>query len=175
LRQAWRRRAGRTLTVEGYPETGGIRAAVATTAEDLYQRLGVDQRPLLRDLLLRLVVLVPDGEPSRSPVPRRQVAPGAQVDAMLERLIDGRVALWDGRTGELVYALPVAPPGTATFPGFLADGHTVQVVSTDGVVQAWDSDPKSWLAAACRIAGRELTRAEWAETVGGRPYRPGCA
>ena len=36
LRQTWERREGPTLTVEGYRATGGIRDAVAQSAEDLY-------------------------------------------------------------------------------------------------------------------------------------------
>ena len=38
LRQTWERREGRTLTVEAYRETGGIRGAVARTAEKVYSR-----------------------------------------------------------------------------------------------------------------------------------------
>ena len=74
LRQTWRRREGRTLTVAGYRDAGGIREAVANTAEELYEDVPPGQRPLLRDLLLRLVAPTADGEPSRSRVPRRLVA-----------------------------------------------------------------------------------------------------
>ena len=55
LRQTWERREGNTLTVEGYRESGGVREAVARSAEELYERVPAAQRPALRDLLLRLV------------------------------------------------------------------------------------------------------------------------
>ena len=38
LRQTWERREGRTLTVAGYRATGGIRGAVAQSAEEVYER-----------------------------------------------------------------------------------------------------------------------------------------
>ena len=55
LRETWLRREGRTLTVAGYQASGGIRGAVAQSAESLYGELEPDQRRSLHDLLLRLV------------------------------------------------------------------------------------------------------------------------
>ena len=39
LRRTWERREGRTLTVDGYRSTGGIRGSVAQSAEHLYESL----------------------------------------------------------------------------------------------------------------------------------------
>ncbi len=78
LRQTWQEREGRTLTVAGYRKTGGIRGAVAHTAEEVYQRLPDEQRRLLRDLVLRLVAPDPNGaagprpRPPAHPDPRRR-------------------------------------------------------------------------------------------------------
>jgi hypothetical protein len=39
----------------------------------------------------------------------------------------------------------------------------------------WDLDPESWVAGACRVAGRNLTREEWASNIGNlAPYRATC-
>jgi DNA-binding SARP family transcriptional activator/WD40 repeat protein/energy-coupling factor transporter ATP-binding protein EcfA2 len=38
----------------------------------------------------------------------------------------------------------------------------------------WDADPADWAATACRIAGRNLTRAEWGQYFRGRPYHVTC-
>ena len=38
LRETWAHREGRTLTVEGYRATGGIRGAVARTADEVWDR-----------------------------------------------------------------------------------------------------------------------------------------
>ena len=56
LRETWLRHEGRTLTVAGYQASGGVRGAVAQSAEALYGGLGEDERTQLRDLVLRLVV-----------------------------------------------------------------------------------------------------------------------
>ncbi len=38
----------------------------------------------------------------------------------------------------------------------------------------WDVAPDHWDATACRIAGRNLTRAEWNQYLPGRPYQATC-
>jgi hypothetical protein len=50
---------------------------------------------------------------------------------------------------------------------------TQEVGPTLGPV-LWDADPADWAATACRIAGRNLTRAEWDQYFHGRPYRVTC-
>ena len=45
------------------------------------------------------------------------------------------------------------------------DGHRVAYDTPDGVV-VWDLHPDLLRAAACRVAGRDLTGAEWAQYVG---------
>ena len=40
----------------------------------------------------------------------------------------------------------------------------------------WDLDPEHWASAACRVAGRNLTREEWASNIGTlAPYRATCS
>jgi hypothetical protein len=57
----WEHRDGRTLTVAGYQATGGIRGAVATTAEDTFQEFdpaGQQAAQRVRQLITGFVVLV---------------------------------------------------------------------------------------------------------------------
>ena len=61
LRQTWRRREGRTLTVAGYRDAGGIREAVANTAEELYDRMPVEQRHCCATCSCACVTPTPDG------------------------------------------------------------------------------------------------------------------
>jgi WD40 repeat protein/DNA-binding SARP family transcriptional activator len=103
LRTTWERREGRTLTVDGYRATGGIRGAVAQSAETLYAQVPPEQRPLVRDLLLRLVAPSPDGEPVRSRVPRRIVATDAAHDELIELLVDARLVTSDDGVVELAH------------------------------------------------------------------------
>jgi DNA-binding SARP family transcriptional activator len=95
LAETWRRREGRTLTVDGYASSGGIRGAVAQTAEQIYDQLSPERRPVLRDLLLRLVAPGPDGEPVRSRLPRRLVVTGPDNDAMIDVLVAARLVTSD--------------------------------------------------------------------------------
>ncbi|WP_165553905.1 BTAD domain-containing putative transcriptional regulator [Kribbella capetownensis] len=95
LAETWQRREGRTLTVAGYNASGGIRGAVAQSAEQIYEQTAGEQRPVLRDLLLRLVTPGPDGEPIRSRLPRRLVVTGPADDAMVDRLVASRLVTSD--------------------------------------------------------------------------------
>ncbi len=71
LLETWKRREANTLTVEGYTASGGIRGAVAQSAEAVYAGIGPEQRLVLRDLVLRLVSSGMQGEPVRARLPRR--------------------------------------------------------------------------------------------------------
>ena len=59
-----------------------------------------------------------------------------------------------------------------------ADGRALATENDDnndgGRVQIWDLDPAAWRAAACNEAGRNLTRSEWTQYLGGA-YRATCA
>jgi WD40 repeat protein len=59
------------------------------------------------------------------------------------------------------------------------DGTRLAIGGPRGVgpdaVQIWDLDPRDWVEAACRLAGRNLTRDEWASNIGDlAPYRATC-
>ena len=59
------------------------------------------------------------------------------------------------------------------------DGRWLSVggEAADGshATKIWDLDPEHWATAACRVAGRNLTREEWASNIGTlAPYRATC-
>jgi hypothetical protein len=54
LVELWQRREGRTLRLETYRRTGGVRGAVARLAEDAFEQLTSEQRTTARSILLRL-------------------------------------------------------------------------------------------------------------------------
>jgi WD40 repeat protein len=83
------------------------------------------------------------------------------------------VALLDGRTGELLSSAKVPGPQHATYPGFRPDG-TLTVASSSGDAYHWDPSLGRTIAFACRAAGRDMTRAEWAAELPGRSYRSVC-
>jgi WD40 repeat protein/DNA-binding SARP family transcriptional activator len=103
LLQTWAHREGRTLTVAGYQASGGIRGAVAQSAELVYETASSTQRPLLRDLMLRLVTPSPEGEPVRSRIPRRALAGDADREQVVELLVGARLVTSDEETVELAH------------------------------------------------------------------------
>ncbi len=164
LRQTWLQREGRTLTVAGYQETGGIRGAVAQSAEDVYQRLPTEQQPMLRDLLLRLVAATPDGVPVRSRVPRRTLVSDDVHDELIEQLVAARLVTSDGDVVEVAHeALAVAWP---RLRGWLEDDIDGQRIlrHVAGAADTWDAmdRPDSEL-----YRGLRLTQAlEWRDRTG---------
>jgi WD40 repeat protein/DNA-binding SARP family transcriptional activator len=91
LQAAWEHREGRVLTVAGYQSTGGIRGAVAQSAERVYDELSPEERVMLRHLLLRLVASGEEGEVVRTRVPRRQVSGDADHEQLIETLVRARL------------------------------------------------------------------------------------
>jgi hypothetical protein len=54
------------------------------------------------------------------------------------------------------------------------DGQQAAMSTGQGIV-VWDLDPDHWVEAACQIAGRNLTHAEWDQYIGDlAPYRQTC-
>jgi WD40 repeat protein len=103
LRMTWERREGRTLTVLGYVSSGGIRGAVAQTAERVYDEVPPEDQHRLRDLLLRLVAPGPDGGPVRARLPRRVIATDPHHEELVERLVAARLVTSDGPFVELAH------------------------------------------------------------------------
>ena len=84
---------------------------------------------------------------------------------------DGMVRLFDLRLQRRVGILPVLP-NHPVVPRF-AGGRLLAVADTGHAV-AWDVRPQVWARRACAIAGRTLTRAEWADALPERAYAPAC-
>jgi hypothetical protein len=103
LRATWERREANTLTVAGYRESGGVRGAVAQSAEAVYQQVPADERRALRDLLLRLVAPSPEGAPMRSRIPRRLVAGTPYQEQLIETLVAARLVTSDDGVIELAH------------------------------------------------------------------------
>jgi WD40 repeat protein len=87
---------------------------------------------------------------------------------------DGQIKLWDGRTGEPLATIAPGSRNVWAAGEFLPDGHTVIVATRDGAVYTWDTRVEQWIEFACRVAGRNLTDAEWRDAFGDRPYRETC-
>jgi WD40 repeat protein len=105
LAETWRRRRGHTLTMEGYEAAGGLRGALARTAEDVYTYLSSPQAAVARRILLRLVTPGQNGPDTRRPAERAELTTGAPDDVtlVLDRLTRARLITLDGDTVELAH------------------------------------------------------------------------
>ncbi|TCC47610.1 hypothetical protein E0H75_22865 [Kribbella capetownensis] len=103
VRETWQRREGRTLTIAGYNASGGIRNAVAQSAEAVHERLTPQRRTVLHGLLLRLVAPGPDGEPTRSRLPRRLVVTRPEDEQIVDLLVASRLLTSDAGVLEIAH------------------------------------------------------------------------
>ncbi|WP_327092341.1 hypothetical protein OIE66_17345 [Nonomuraea sp. NBC_01738] len=104
LLETWRRHHGKALTVAAYETAGGIRGAVAHTAEGLYAGLTPVQRARLRHLLLRLVTPGEAGaHDTRRPVARAELEAADPGSPLLERLAEARLITLDDTTADLAH------------------------------------------------------------------------
>ena len=82
LLDLWREREGRSLTLESYERTGGVRGAIGRHAEAAFRSLASDEQQIARRMVLRLVA---GGD--REALTRRRVTRG-ELDADGGRRVD---------------------------------------------------------------------------------------
>jgi DNA-binding SARP family transcriptional activator/WD40 repeat protein len=88
---------------------------------------------------------------------------------------DGTVRLWDTASGRPIGNPLPGIPNVQVGAAFTQGGTHLAAVYSSGQGFSWDVRPSSWARHACAVAGRALTRAEWAEALPGRPYESACA
>ncbi|MFJ6081000.1 hypothetical protein ACIQI8_06315 [Streptomyces sp. NPDC092369] len=103
LREVWRRRTGKTLTLAAYEAVGGIHGAVAHTAEETYARCTPAEAAAVRALLLRLVNPGEGTEDTRRPAKRAELDADGTTAHVLERLVRARLLTVDGDTVDLAH------------------------------------------------------------------------
>ncbi|MEU8227461.1 hypothetical protein [Kribbella sp. NPDC048915] len=57
---------------------------------------------------------------------------------------------------------------------FVEGNDVLRIATYDGRTYTWDTRIEHTLAAACAMAGRNLTAAEWAQSFGSRRYEKTC-
>jgi WD40 repeat protein/DNA-binding SARP family transcriptional activator len=108
LLESWRRRSGPAMTLKGYAESGGVRGAIAKTAQQVYyQRLTAEQQALARNIFLRLTDL---GEETQATRRRAEIAelvlsPGSlsAVQEVLGILAEARLVTLGEHTAEVAH------------------------------------------------------------------------
>ncbi|WHT22584.1 WD40 repeat domain-containing protein [Crossiella sp. CA-258035] len=96
LRETWHRRQGVALTTAAYESAGGIRHALAATAESVYRDLTPQQQRLTRLVLLRLTALGEGTDDTRRRLPLAELDLGTpEVGTILDRLTQARLVTVD--------------------------------------------------------------------------------
>jgi WD40 repeat protein/class 3 adenylate cyclase len=108
LLETWKRRSGLMLTAIGYLQSGGVRGAIAKTAETVYRdTLSTAQQALARNVFLRLTELGEGTEDTRRRVAIEELIPSpeqeAEVHDVLRTLADARLVTVGERTVEVAH------------------------------------------------------------------------
>lgn len=106
LLETWRGRRGRTLTLEAYERAGGMRGAIAQSAEAAYEAMDMHQAETARQVMLRLIT-PGDGAPdTRRPTTRAEfeaIGNSGQMPAVLEMLARARLITLGEETVDLAH------------------------------------------------------------------------
>jgi WD40 repeat protein/transcriptional regulator with XRE-family HTH domain len=108
LLATWERRRGRMLTIEGYHASGGVRGAIAETAESVFtDQLNRAQQDLARDIFLRLTELGEGTEDTRRRATLNELAHQSEeampLRAVLNTLADARLITLNEDTAEVAH------------------------------------------------------------------------
>ncbi|MDX3639232.1 helix-turn-helix domain-containing protein [Streptomyces sp. MB09-02B] len=97
LLETWRRRKGRMLTLAAYEAAGGVRGAIAASAEEAYGELSPAQAHAARHLLLRMVEPGQGNADTRRPLTREEMAgwEDPEVRSVAGRLTRARLLTTD--------------------------------------------------------------------------------
>jgi class 3 adenylate cyclase/WD40 repeat protein len=123
LRATWERRDGRTMTVDGYRDSGGVASALARTGDSVLAALPDTSRHLARSVFLRLTELGESTEDSRRHVTVEELIPEGgssdAVHALLERLAEARLVTLGEDTAEVAHEVLIRE--WPTLRGWLAE------------------------------------------------------
>jgi len=108
LLATWECRRGRTLTLDGYQASGGVRGAIAETAENVFNdQLNREQQELARDVFLRLTELGEGTEDTRRRAALnelvRQSAEATQLRTVLDTLAEARLITLNEDSAEVAH------------------------------------------------------------------------
>ena len=108
LLETWKRRNGRLLTFEGYQQAGGIRGAIAKTADSVYQyQLNNEQQTIARKIFISLTELGEGTQDTRRRAPLSELFyPPKQISAIkkvLRLLTNARLVIVGEKTAEVAH------------------------------------------------------------------------
>jgi len=164
-----------TGTVTGPVDTGEYQATISWSADGT-RAVIARQSGLLRVVDARtLRPLTPLVPAANGYVQAATLSPDGST--VLTAGTDGTIAFWDSSRLQRLGA-PIQLSTQAVWAWYDSDGNVHGMIAEHGSTRSrWFTvagTPSAWLADACRVAGRDLTSAEWRQYVANRPYQPTC-
>ncbi len=111
-------------------------------------------------------------EGHNSPVNRLAFSPNGKMLASASR--DDTVILWDVESYDRIGEPLQRHTESVLSVAFSPDSKTLASSSADKSILLWEVDPEDWLTKACKISGRNFSRAEWQKYLGDIPYQKTC-
>lgn len=88
LQETWEQREGRVMTLAGYHAAGGVRRAIAQTADTVYARLTPEEQTIVRNIFLRLTELGEGTEDTRRRASLAELLPQGEMESAVQGLLD---------------------------------------------------------------------------------------
>lgn len=115
LLEMWKRRQGNMLTLQGYHEAGGVKKAIAQTAESVYEMLTFDEQTIARRIFLRLTELGEGTQDTRRRVRMHelvQIKEQESLTKVLKTLTDARLVTTEQDSVEVAHEALIREWGT---------------------------------------------------------------
>ncbi|MEZ0073764.1 BTAD domain-containing putative transcriptional regulator [Planotetraspora sp. GP83] len=106
LLETWRNRTGPSLTLPAYQAAGGVRGAIAQSAERVFDELAPAEQQAARRIFVRLTALGDGTEDTRRPISRAElvgVADPEVTSAVLDRLAAARLVVLAEETVDVAH------------------------------------------------------------------------
>jgi WD40 repeat protein len=165
LLATWQRRQGGKLTISGYRATGGIRGAIATTAERAWAELADTERDAARAVFLRLVHVGSDTNDTRRRATRDELVEISPERAprVLEVLARSRLVTLDSAAVEITHeALLRAWPRLREWIDQDREGNLVRQ-RIEGDARSWDGQGRD--ASSLYRGARLESSVQWTGSV----------
>ncbi|MCW2881527.1 MAG: High-affnity carbon uptake protein Hat/HatR, partial [Sphaerisporangium sp.] len=106
LLETWRNRTGASLTLSAYQAAGGVRGAIAQSAERVFDELAPAEQQAARRIFVRLTALGDGTEDTRRPISRAElvgVADPEVTSGVLDRLAAARLVVLAEETADVAH------------------------------------------------------------------------
>ncbi|HEV3486714.1 MAG TPA: hypothetical protein VG106_14980, partial [Vicinamibacterales bacterium] len=106
--ETWKRRRGTTMTLRSYDESGGVKGAIARTADRVYENeLSARQQRIARDVFVRLTEFGEGAQDTRRRARWDELVPSAsdtsELRSVIQKLADARLVTVSEETVEVAH------------------------------------------------------------------------